>query len=114
MRPWGLYDEVDPVGWDIHPRYALDDLVHLRDDDPALEGRCLDDDGGVLRVVPGVEIARRIRRLCGDETDLWGKIDKVAGKELQIRVDGPNRDSALTHQRGKPRSLRTGKGEIHA
>src|SRR4029077_18521995 len=85
-------DEVDPVAGYVDARHLVDDLIHLGDDDARLEGGRLDDGGRVLGIGAGIEIAVAVGLHGGDQGDVGRQVHEVAGKQLDIRMDGAELD----------------------
>jgi hypothetical protein len=80
MRLRALHDKVHPAAGNVHARQRIDDFVDLGDDNAALEGCRLDDDGRVLGVRAGVEIALPVCGLRADEADPRRQIDEIAAE----------------------------------
>jgi hypothetical protein len=89
-----LDDEVDLVAGYVDAGHLVDELIHLGDHDARLEGGRLDDGGRVLGVGAGVEIAVAVGLHGGDQGDVRRQIHEVAGKQLDIGMDGPELDLA--------------------
>ena len=107
-----LDDEVHQVAGDIDARHLVDDLVHLRDDEAALEARRLDDRRRVFGIGAGIEIAVLVGADRGDQRHLRREVDEVAGEELQIGMDGAKLDLAAEQHARDARRLRAGIGIV--
>ncbi len=96
----------------VDARHPVDDFINLGDHDTVLERRRLDDRRRVLGVRAGVEVAIAIGADRGDQRDVRGKIDEVAGEELEISVNRPQFDLAAEQHARDARRLRTGIGIV--
>lgn len=97
--PWGFDDEVDLIGGNIHAGHPINDLVHLRNDDTAFIGSCLDDRRRVFRIRAGIEIALPICTDRSDQRYIRREIDVVAREKLNIGMDRAQFDLALVSAR---------------
>ncbi len=110
--PWRDDDEIDLVSGDVHARDAIDQRVHLRHHDAVLESCRLHDGRRVLGIGAGIEIPFAIGRNRRDQRDIRREIHEVAGKQLQIGVDGAEFDGARPQRASNGGALRTGIGKI--
>ena len=101
MRLRALDDEVDPIARHVHARNGVHELVHLSDDDAALERGGLDDDRRVFGVGARVEVAGRIRRLRGHEADARRQSRRNSARTAQGRCGSPRWRSGPS-SRGAP------------
>ena len=114
VRLRALDDEVHPIAWNVDARYLFHQFIHLRDYDPAFEGRCLHDDWRVLSVGPGIQVARSIRRLSTYEANPGREIDEIPSKQLQVCMDCAYSDPVLSHELGKSPGLGPREREIQS
>src|SRR5437867_6454558 len=112
MRCGTLYDKRDPVAGNVHARERFYDLVYLRNNDPGLERGGLDDDRRVFGVWPRVEISTGIRCLRRDKRYGGCQIHEITAEQLEISMDGADRDALLRYQLREPCTLWPRKGEV--
>ncbi len=106
------HDVMHPVARYVDARQARDELVHLRDDDPVLERRRLDDDRRVFGIGTGVQVALRVSGIRGDQGHPRRQVDVVATEELEIRVDRADIDPARGDEPCEAHRLRSREGKI--
>ena len=81
-------------------------------DDTVLERRRLDDRRRVFGVRAGVEVSVAIGADRGDQRDVRGKVDEVAGEQLEIGMNRAQLDLAAEQHARDARRLRTGIGVV--
>ena len=90
----GVDHEMDAVPGNVDARHLVDDGIHLRDHDAALERRRLHHGRRVLGVGTGVEIAVAIGADGRDEGDMRRQVDEIAREKLEIGVHRSELDLA--------------------
>ena len=114
IGPPHRHDGVDPAARHVNAREAIDDLVHLRDDDAAAKRRRLDQRRRLFSVRPGVEVAVPIGLVGDDQGHLRRKVQHHAGIELEIGVYRADLQTAGRDELRELAALRAGEGEIQA
>ena len=96
----------------IDARKLVDDFVDLHDDDPIVKRRGFDNDRGVLGIGSRVEVAVLVRLLGADENDVGHQIHEQPSVELDVGMDGADREFSVLEKLRKPQALRSGEGKV--
>ncbi len=107
-----LHHEVDLVAGNVDARQAIDDAIHLGDDDAVLEAGGLDHGRRVFGVWTGIEVAVLVCAHRRDQRHIGRQIDEVAAEQFQIGVHGPELDLLGGQHAGDACALGRGVGEV--
>ncbi len=111
-RLFRLDDEMHAIRRDVDARHLVDDFIDLGDHDTVLERSRLDDGRRVFGIRAGVEVSVAIGADRGDQRDVRGEVDEVAGEQLEIGMNRAEFDLAAEQHARDARRLRTGIGVV--
>jgi hypothetical protein len=75
--------------------------------------RGFDNDRGVLGIGSRVDVAVLVRPLGADENDVWHQIHEQPGVELDVGMDGTDREFSVLEKLREPQALRSGEGKVN-
>jgi hypothetical protein len=105
-RPVSFDNHIDPGRRNIHPRKLFDDFVYLDDDNRIVKCCRFNDHRRIFRARSRVQIAVTIGLFRAHQHNIRRQVDKQAGVEFNVCVNGSDFEDAILEQLRHPEALR--------